>query len=173
MRLRSGLLIAAAALVVTGPVCAAEVVALGASNTFGRGQGRHADGVPKAQAYPAQLQAMLAAKGCRARVLNAGVPGDTTAGMLARLPGLLRKDVKVLVLQPGGNDARQGQYDTQANIDAISSYAAARGVKVVQMGRLSMASGYRLPDGQHFSAEGHAIFARSVLSDVAAAACGG
>lgn len=48
-----------------------------------------------------------------------------------------------------------------------------KGVNVEQMGRLPVASGYRLPDGQHFNAEGHAIFARSVLSDVAAAACGG
>ena len=57
---------------------AATVVALGASNTFGKGVARN-------QSYPAQLEALLRARGFSARVINAGINGDTTAGMLARL----------------------------------------------------------------------------------------
>jgi len=57
---------------------AATVVALGASNTYSKG-------VSRGQAYPAQLEALLRASGLNARVINAGINGDTTGGMLARL----------------------------------------------------------------------------------------
>ena len=51
------------------------IVALGASNTVGR----------SGASYPAELEALLKAKGYDVRVINAGVNGDTTAGMAARL----------------------------------------------------------------------------------------
>lgn len=152
---------------------AAEVVALGASNTEGRGRGATPDGVPRNQAFPAQLQAMLAAQGCRAKVLNAGIAGDTTGGMLKRLPKALARDTRVLILQPGGNDARRGEAgDTAGNVAAIQAYAQQRGVTVVMLDRLGqIASGERLADGQHFSAQGHARFAAHVLPQVAAVVC--
>jgi hypothetical protein len=56
----------------------AQIVALGASNTRGMGVAFEA-------AYPAQLEAMLRAKGYSGGVLNAGISGDTTTGMLTRL----------------------------------------------------------------------------------------
>jgi hypothetical protein len=37
---------------------ALNIVALGASNTAGRGQGSHPGGVDRSQAYPAQLEAI-------------------------------------------------------------------------------------------------------------------
>ena len=54
---------------------AATIVALGASNTYGKGVARN-------QAYPAQLEAILRAKGTNVRIVNAGINGDTTEGML-------------------------------------------------------------------------------------------
>ena len=81
------------------PTIAAEIVALGASETAGAGQGRHASGVSREQAYPAQLEAMLRAQNCAVSVENSGAPGDTTSSMLARLPGLLASDTKVLILE--------------------------------------------------------------------------
>jgi len=51
----------------------AQIVALGASSTAGYGVGASA-------AYPAQLQAMLRAKGRPMSVGNAGISGDTTGG---------------------------------------------------------------------------------------------
>ena len=152
---------------------AAEVVALGASNTEGKGRGATPDGVPRSQAFPAQLQAMLRAEGCKAKVLNAGVAGDTTGGMLRRLPRVLAKDTKVLILQPGGNDARRGESgDRAGNIAAIQSYAQSRGVTVVMMDRLqAIAGSYLLGDGQHYNAQGHAQFAAYVLPEVKAVAC--
>jgi acyl-CoA thioesterase I len=169
-------LIAAIALFsISNAASAAQVVALGASNTEGKGRGRTPDGVPRAQAFPAQLQAVLNAQGCRVQVLNAGVAGDTTSGMLQRLPKALGKDTKVLILQPGGNDDRRGEGGSvQGNIAAIQAYAQARGVKVVMLESLGrIAAAHRLPDGQHFSAQGHAAFAAYLAPQVrAAGGCG-
>jgi len=155
-------------------VQAAEIVALGASNPEGKGHGRFPDGVPRAQAYPAQLQAILASQGCRVRVSNAGVAGDTTSGMLRRLNGVLAKDTKVLILQPCGNDARRGESGGSQNVTAITQAAQARGIKVVMLESLSrLAPSARLPDGQHFSAAGLATFAAYLAPRVrAAGACG-
>jgi acyl-CoA thioesterase-1 len=78
---------------------AATIVALRDNNTFGKG-------VSRQQAYPAQLEALLRACGHQARVINAGVNGDTTGGMLRRLDRVLSRDTVVVILQPGGNDRR-------------------------------------------------------------------
>jgi acyl-CoA thioesterase-1 len=157
-----------------GGAQSAEVVALGASNTDGKGRGRTPDGVLRAQAYPAQLQALLRSSGCRATVLNAGVAGNTTGQMLKRLPGAIKPTTRVLILQPGGNDDRRGEgSDTRANLEAMRAHAAARNIQVVMLERLGrLASAHRLPDGQHFSAEGHAAFAAYLAPTIlASAAC--
>src|SRR5262245_65206023 len=66
------------------------VVALGASNTYGKG-------VARGQDYPAQLQAMLKASGHDVRVINAGINGDTTAGMASRLDRAVPAGTRVVV----------------------------------------------------------------------------
>ena len=153
---------------------AAEVVALGASNTFGRGGPRAPDGVSVGQAYPAQLERLLRSQGCNVSVRNAGVAGDITGGMLARLPGVLGKDTRVLILQPGGNDRRRGtEGDRAGNIAKMRGIASARGIKVVMLENIGKIAGaHRLPDGQHFGAGGHALFAEHLAPRVkAAGAC--
>src|SRR6266436_4444830 len=88
-------------------------------------------------AYHATRPTLLNSSGCRVQVVNAGVAGDTTSGMLGRLPGLLATDTKVVVLQPGGNDERRGQGENVAgNISAIQRIAAQHGIKVVMLDRL-------------------------------------
>ena len=151
------------------------VVAIGASNTEGRGRGRRADGVPRDQAYPAQLERLLASEGCRVRVLNAGRAGDTTDEMLARLPGVIGRATKVVILQAGGNDERRGSAGgTGANIEALRRMVVERGAVLVALDGLDdIAGGDRLADGQHFSAAGHARFAAYLAPKVrAAGACG-
>jgi acyl-CoA thioesterase I len=101
---------------------AATVVALGASNTFGKG-------VSRSQAYPAQLEALLRARGLSVRVINAGINGDTTGEMLARLDRVVPKATNVVILQPGGNDRRKLAADTPA----IQSRLGAMGIKVVML----------------------------------------
>src|SRR5271156_3644349 len=94
-------LLGAIALLFAGSIAdAATVVALGASNTFGKG-------VSRSQAYPAQLEALLRARGISVHVINAGINGNTTGGMLARLDRGGPKGTNVGGLQPGGNDRRK------------------------------------------------------------------
>ncbi len=149
------------------------VVALGASNTEGRGRGRTNGGVNRPQAFPAQLEAMLRAQGIRATVRNAGIAGDTTGGMLARLDRAVPKGTKVVILQPGGNDARRGidEGTAAANVAEIRRRLEARGVTVIMLEALGRIGGRenRDPDGQHFNAEGHRNFAAWLLPSVMAA----
>lgn len=150
-----------------------NIVALGASNTSGSGQGAHPGGVPRDQAYPAQLEAMLRAKNIDARVRNAGVPGDTTGGMLRRLNSAVPNGTQIVILQTGGNDARQGLGgDVGANTAQMTSKLQARGIKVILLDNLSAyaPASTRDPDGQHYNAQGHAAIAAGLLPQVLAAA---
>lgn len=150
---------------------AADVLALGASNTLGRGKGAGHGGVDRSQAYPAQLEAMLRQHGCKARVINAGVAGDTPSGMAARLPKVLTKQTKVVVLQPGGNDSGP---DRAMALSKIEQLLTDRQIALVMLDRPGqIARGYQLPDGLHFSVEGHTAFASFLLPKVVSAgACG-
>ena len=88
-------------LVVQAPALAAPVhiVALGDSATSGWL-------VRRDEAYPAQLQRMLRAKGNDVAVKNAGVPGDTTASALKRLDLAVDPDTDIVVVELGTNDLR-------------------------------------------------------------------
>lgn len=149
------------------PAMASDIIALGASNTLGRGKGAGYGGVDRAQAYPAQLQSMLSQQGCRARVVNAGVAGDTPSGMAARLPKLLTKQTRVVILQPGGNDSGPERTNAIAQIERTLSDRKIGLVMLERPGQLARA--YQLPDGLHFSAEGHTAFASFLLPKVVAA----
>lgn len=60
------------------------------------------------QAFPALIEGELRRLGQQTEVVNAGVSGDTTAGGLRRLPWLLRRQLDVLVVGLGANDALRG-----------------------------------------------------------------
>jgi len=149
-----------------------NIVALGASNTAGRGQGNHPGGVSPNQAFPAQLEAMLRAKGIDAHVRNAGIAGDTTGGMLRRMNSAVPSGTQIVILQPGGNDARRGVGgDTAANVAEMTSKLQARGIKVIRFEMNAYApSSTRDPDGEHYNAQGHAAVAAGLLPQVVAAA---
>ena len=152
---------------------ASTVVAIGASNTSGSGQGRHAGGVSRSEAYPAQLEALLRGRGYDVRVINAGIPGDTTAGMLARLESAVPDGTRVVIIQPGGNDARRGGSAAEAsgNVARMSAKLRARGIKVIVLNRIlaMVPASSRDPDGQHFDGRGHAAIAARLAPQVAAA----
>jgi acyl-CoA thioesterase I len=85
----------------------ATVLALGDSIT-------HGTGAAPAAAYPAQLAALTGWQ-----VVNGGVPGDTAAQALERLPALLTEHKPALVIVSlGGNDflRRLNEADTEASI---------------------------------------------------------
>ena len=78
----------------------AQIVAIGASNVAGRG-------VSSADAWPAQLEDMLAAKGHHVHVANAGINGDTNAGMLNRLDSAVPAGTRIVLLDRYGGGWRR------------------------------------------------------------------
>ena len=109
--------------VTVSQVQAAEVVALGASNTRGKG-------VSYSQAYPAHLQRMLRGRGVGVTVRNAGINGNTTGQMLARLNSVISSNTRVVILQPGGNDRRRGRALGWGNPSCL--FGSWRGILYVQ-----------------------------------------
>jgi acyl-CoA thioesterase I len=137
-----------------------KIVALGASNTAGWG-------VTAAESYPAQLEGLLRAKGFVASVRNAGVPGDTTQGMLARLDQEAPAGTHLVILQPGTNDERYGSgAERAANIAEIGRRLAARGIKllIIENGTLAELPQSELrEDGLHYTPKGYSVLAARVL----------
>ena len=143
-----------------------QVVCLGASNTA-------AHSVSAQDAYPAQLEAMLRAKGYVGRVANEGISGDTTSGMLSRLDIAVPPGTRVVVLQPGGNDARRGiGNERAARISEIVERLKARHITVVMFENQMLAAlirqGYG-SDGTHLTAAGYRLLAAQLLPEVATA----
>jgi len=100
----------------------AVVLAFGDSLTFGTGAN-------PGEGYPARLEALIGRK-----VVSSGVPGETTAGGLARLPAALEEaKPQLVILCEGGNDFLQKLDEAQAadNIRAMVRLARARGAQVV------------------------------------------
>jgi acyl-CoA thioesterase I len=142
----------------------AQIVAFGASNTAGYGVGSDA-------AWPTRLEAMLRAKGYQATVANAGISGDTTVGMLARLDSAVPDGTELVILAIFSyNDASHGISPSEhvANIQKIQSRLGARGIRTISV--LPYVSDLpRQSDSVHLTAEGHATLAARLLPQVIAA----
>jgi lysophospholipase L1-like esterase len=70
------------------------------------------------------------------QVLNRGIGGDNTAGMLSRLSeDVLKESPQIVILMAGANDAMQQvpQSNTQANLESILSQLKADGIKTLMM----------------------------------------
>jgi len=105
------------------------VIFLGDSLTAGYG-------LSEEEAFPALVAAQLAAAGKPARIVNAGVSGDTTAGGVSRLDWLLAQDPDAMVVELGANDGLRGMAleETEANLDGIVSRCLAAGAEVLLVG---------------------------------------
>jgi acyl-CoA thioesterase-1 len=100
----------------------ATVLAFGDSLT-------HGSGAPAGAAYPDALAQLTGWN-----VVNAGVPGNTSAQALERLPGLLAEHRPALVLIGiGGNDflRRLPESDTRANVARAAQLARDAGAQVM------------------------------------------
>jgi len=78
-------------------------------------------GLDPDEAYPALVQGKIREAGIPARVVNAGLSGETTAGGLRRLDWILRQPVDVFVIELGANDGLRGlaPASSQSNLQAI------------------------------------------------------
>ena len=126
--------ILAAVLFVTMTVTQAEtppkvIVALGDSLTAGLG-------LPQDEAFPAQLEAALQARGHNVTVVNAGVSGDTASAALKRLDWALPENAGAVIVELGGNDALQGlpPDGTKQALASIIEKVQARGLPVLLAG---------------------------------------
>ena len=145
------------------------IVCIGADNTAGRGIGaKHPGGVDRDQAFPAQLEKMLRARGVQAKVVNAGVPHITTAGILARLDEDVPEGTRLVILDRAkGNDKQQGNLDTEKYVRQIENNLRRRDIPMIRLpgGGRNFAA-YRDPDGRHYTAEGHEHAAAYLLPEV-------
>jgi acyl-CoA thioesterase I len=99
-------------------------------------------GLEPGQSYPARLETALRARGINARIANAGVSGDTTAGGLQRLEFALNGQARtpqLVIISLGGNDMLRGvaPAETRANLDAILTQLSERKIKAVLLGMLA------------------------------------
>jgi len=95
--------------------------------------------LPPGDAYPAQLEAALKARGVNMPVINAGVSGDTTAAGLARLDWALAEKPTHVVVALGANDMLRGlpPEQTRKALEDIVTRLAARGIPVMLVGMVA------------------------------------
>lgn len=93
-------------------------------------------GLPREEAFPALIEARLAAEGRPWKVVNAGISGDTTAGGAARLDWIYRQKVDVMFVCLGANDGLRGipVHETERNLRTILARARKEGTRVVLAG---------------------------------------
>ena len=95
-------------------------------------------GVGTENSYPAKLEPALRARGIDARIVNAGVSGDTSGAGRQRLPFVLDKqeNIDLVILELGGNDLLRGipPAETSANFEAMLGELRDRGIPVLLMG---------------------------------------
>jgi acyl-CoA thioesterase-1 len=106
-----------------------RIVFLGDSLTAGLG-------LSPEQTVTALIQRRLDDEDFEYEVVNAGVSGDTSAGGLSRLDWSLDGNVKVLVIELGGNDGLRGLPPSamKANLTEIITRAKGRGITVLLTG---------------------------------------
>ena len=106
-----------------------RIVAFGDSLTAGYG-------LQPGDAFPAQLEKALKAKGHAVEVINAGVSGDTTAAALQRFDWAIPEKVDAAIVALGANDALRGIDPAQSrqNLDKILTELKTRGVAVLLAG---------------------------------------
>lgn len=96
-------------------------------------------GLERGESLPDELQGLLRARGLNARVVNAGVSGETTAGGRQRLAFVLDGQPRkpdLVVLGLGGNDLLRQipPAETRANLQAMLDELRSRGIPMVLTG---------------------------------------
>lgn len=144
----------------------AQVVAFGASITQGKG-------VSLQEAYPARLEALLRSKGIDVTVANQGINGDTLQSMQNRMDRAVPQGTRVVILQVGAPNARQGREEGgnfENQVSSLRSRLEARGIRVIVLGAIrripGMSADLIQKDGTHPTADGQALIAEWLLPQV-------
>src|ERR1051325_3309369 len=96
-------------------------------------------GLDPDSAYPQLIQRTIDSAGLKFEVVNAGVSGETSAGLLRRLPWLLREPFEVLVIETGANDGLRGipiatmDSNIQSVIDRVRTARRHAEIVLIQM----------------------------------------
>lgn len=143
--------------------------------------------IKRDDAYPAQLQRALRAKGHDVVVSNAGLAGDTTRGALKRLDLAVDPDTAICIVEFGVNDLRLRvpRATMEARLGAIIDTLNRRHIEVLVIGYggldlskvaarhhalyvpWKVAPGrHRARDGAHYNAEGYRIVVGQMLPAV-------
>jgi acyl-CoA thioesterase I len=137
-----------------------RIVALGASNTAGKGV---------STPWPELLQQMLRARGYDAEVTNAGITGEDVEQMLARLDSAVPEGTRLVILDKGGNNAAHG-VSIHPGVVEIRARLTARHIKLIVIPSMHAWAGNRLQaDGLHITEQGHAAVAARLVPLVIAA----
>jgi acyl-CoA thioesterase-1 len=109
-----------------------RILAFGTSLTQGYG-------LPPGTELTALIETRLRAAGVDARLINAGVSGDTSADGLARVDWSLAERPDAAIVEFGGNDALRGlaPEETERNLSAILSKLKARNIPVLVLGMMA------------------------------------
>ncbi len=96
-------------------------------------------GLPEEDAFPAQLEKALRARGHNVQVVNASVSGDTTAAGLARFDWSFPQGAKGVLIELGANDALRGLAPdkTRENLDALITRVKSKGAEPLLTGMLA------------------------------------
>jgi acyl-CoA thioesterase-1 len=142
----------------------AQIVAFGASNISGWN-------VAASEATPAQLQSMLREKGYHVTVLNAGIYGNTTPEMRARMDSDIPDGTTIVILDMSGgpyNNARKSISREQGESDlaAIKARLQVRQIKVIAFSAADFPAQYHQQDGIHLTAEGHRLAATNLVPQI-------
>ena len=137
---------------VADPTARHKIVFAGTSLTAGLG-------LDPDSAYPRLIQDKLDSARLDYESVNAGVSGETTAGLLQRLDWLLRGDFDVFVIESGANDGLRG-----VAVDAIESNLRAIIRRVRQarpQARIALVQMEALPNyGRAYGSAFHDLYVR-------------
>lgn len=96
-------------------------------------------GLDPSDAFPEVIGRMLDSAGHPARIVNAGVSGETSAGARSRIGWVLREPADVIVIETGANDGLRGlpvsaaRANIQAILDSVRAKQSSARVLLVQM----------------------------------------
>ena len=136
-------------------------------NSLTAGYGLNSD-----QSFPTLIGNRLDSLHLPWKVINAGISGDTSAGILSRIGSAVPEGTRIVILSVFAyNDNRKGisPAEHQANVAAIERQLRSRGIRIINANGLiqsALKAGMVQGDGIHLTAEGCRRVAMGLLGSV-------